>query len=98
MNHLVKTKVVNIVKASLLIDSFATISKPITEIVHIHCYHDHDLFSKFDFKSGKYDNLTVSDSEKTQSRIIQRFRIKTALRTRTLFYFFETKQKNLMIY
>jgi hypothetical protein len=68
MNHLVKTKVVNIVKASLLIDSFATISKPITEIVHIHCYHGHDLFSKFDFKSGKYDNLTVSDSEKTQSR------------------------------
>ena len=35
----------------------------IFKILHIHVFHGEDLFSKFVFKMGRYDNMTVSEED-----------------------------------
>ena len=63
LNHLIGSLQVNIVHLGNLIDYPSTNDERINKKLHIHVYHGHDMFSKFDFKSGKYDNLTVAEKD-----------------------------------
>jgi hypothetical protein len=66
MNHLIATKNINIVKLSQMIDYPSGNSDKITDKIHIHVYHGGDMFSKFLFKDGKYDNLTIPNENLDQ--------------------------------
>jgi len=66
LNHLIATRQMNVVKLQELMDYPASDEKSIFNIIHIHCFHDEEFFSKFNFMSGQYDNLTVSDENSTK--------------------------------
>ena len=40
-------------------------TESIFKMLHIHVFHHDSVFSKFAFKLGKYDNMTVSDENTT---------------------------------
>ena len=68
MNHLIATKQLNIIKMANLFDFPSSNDKSIFESVHIHVFHGDDLFSKFAFKAGNYDNMTVNENDKIKTR------------------------------
>ena len=57
MNHLIATRQLNILKVDQLIDIPSTNNRSVDTIVHIHVYQNSKLFSKFQFKKGKYDHM-----------------------------------------
>jgi len=63
MNHLIATKQINVIPLPDLIDFPSGNSESIFKILHIHVFHGEDLFSKFVFKMGRYDNMTVSEED-----------------------------------
>ena len=60
MNHLISSKLINITNLDSLIDVRSTSEEEISSKVLIHAYHTDDIFSKFFFRDGKYDNMTLS--------------------------------------
>ncbi|CAF0802523.1 unnamed protein product [Brachionus calyciflorus] len=60
MNHLIKTQQLNIIKMIEYLDYPSHYNTDVHKIIHIHVFHGGDMFSKFEFKAGKYDNLTTS--------------------------------------
>lgn len=60
VNHLVSN--VNIDGEKL--DYISTSEDSINNHPHIHCWHTDDMFSKFAFELGKYDNLTTNNIDK----------------------------------
>ena len=69
MNHLIGSKHINIVKLSNMIDYPSGNTEKITDKLHIHVYHGEEMFSKFMFKMGKYDNMTVPTENLTQVKV-----------------------------
>jgi hypothetical protein len=59
MNHLIKSNTINITKLDKLLDFPSANEESVFKKVHIHVFHGPDLFSKFRFMSGEYDNLTI---------------------------------------
>jgi hypothetical protein len=63
LNHLIGSNQLNVNKLEDLIDFPSGNVESIFKKLHIHVFHGDDLFSKFVFKMGRYDNLTVSDED-----------------------------------
>ena len=63
LNHLMGSNQLNVVKLENLIDFPSANSENINTKLHIHVFHGDDLFSKFAFKMGKYDDMTVNESD-----------------------------------
>ena len=57
MNHLIGSNQLNIIKLNRLIDYPSLNNDSVYSALHIHAYHDFDLFSKFVFREGKYDKV-----------------------------------------
>lgn len=81
MNHLIGSKHLNIVKLNNMIDYPSGNTEKITEKLHIHVYHGEEMFSKFMFKSGKYDNLSMPVENLDQ---VKTFCLKMALESKRL--------------
>ncbi|CAF1100224.1 unnamed protein product, partial [Brachionus calyciflorus] len=60
MNHLIKTKQLNIINLKDYLDFPSDSKTNIDEIIQIHVGDEKDVFSKFQFKEGKYDNFTTN--------------------------------------
>ena len=59
MNHLIATKQITVKKLDNLIDYSSDNEGSIFSKVHIHVYHGDTIFSKFYFRDGRYDNMTL---------------------------------------
>ncbi len=69
MNHLIASKQINIVKLNDYIDFPSGNTEDINHKLHIHVYHGGEMFSKFDFKAGKYDNMTLPSDNLNQVKV-----------------------------
>jgi hypothetical protein len=83
MNHLISLGVMNIKKLENLIDFPSNTEELVSSKVHIHVFHDNVLFSKWKFKSGGYDNMTLPISN---SHLVKYYCLNIAL---------ESKRKSL---
>jgi hypothetical protein len=81
LNHLIETNQLNVVRLEHLIDYHSAYTESIFKIIHIHVFHGGDLFSKFVFKEGKYDNMTVSDEN---AKNVKYYALKMALEGKRL--------------
>ena len=63
LNHLSGSNQMNVVKLNDLIDFPSSNTLNPNQKIHIHVFHTDELFSKFAFKSNKYDNMTVADKD-----------------------------------
>jgi hypothetical protein len=59
MNHLIKSNTINITKLNNLLDFPSANEESVFKKVHIHVFHGGSMFSKFQFMSGEYDNITI---------------------------------------
>ncbi len=57
MNHLIETNQLNVVKLEKYLDYPSYYDDNVNKIIHIHVFHGDSMFSKFEFKAGKYDNI-----------------------------------------
>ena len=64
MNHLIESKQINVNKLGDLIDYPSSSTNSIFSKVHIHVYHGQEIFSKFFFRDGKYDNITLPNGDR----------------------------------
>ena len=55
-NHLFGTKL----EKSNLIDGHASSSENIDTVLHVHCWHDSDFYSKFAYIEGKYKDTETN--------------------------------------
>lgn len=76
-NHLVDEFIIDNSK----LDFGSTSSEDVTGHPHIHCWHTDDLFSKFHFDSGKYDNI---DIDKLDTARVNEYCLYVALKSRKL--------------
>ena len=63
LNHLIGSKQLNVVKLEDLLDFPSANNEKVNRKLHVHVFHGDGLFSKFAFKAGKYDNMTVNDED-----------------------------------
>lgn len=68
MNHLIATEQLNIVKLSNQLDYPAYFSDVVTRMLHIHVFHGDTMFSKFQFKDGKYDQIDYNNFNTSQAK------------------------------
>lgn len=78
LNHLIATNQINVVKLNDMLDYPSANTESINEKIHIHVFHGDDLFSKFAFKNGDYDNYTVPN-ELSQLNQIKYYCLRMAL-------------------
>jgi len=57
LNHLVP----DLVGSSPLLDFFSTSTESTIQYPHIHCWHTNELFSKFEWEKGSYQNRKLED-------------------------------------
>ena len=77
LNHLIATNQLNIKRLNEMIDFPSGNDESVLDsMLHIHVFHGDNLFSKFAFKSGKYDNMSVTDDQATQ---VKYYALKMAL-------------------
>jgi len=76
MNHLIATNQINVIPLPDLIDYPSGNAESVFTKLHIHVFHGEDMFSKFMFKAGRYDNMTVSESNST---LVKYYSLKMAL-------------------
>lgn len=79
MNHLIASKHINIVKLNNMIDYPSGNTEDVITKLHIHVYHGGEMFSKFSFKEGKYDNMTVPTENLNQ---VKNYCLKLALESK----------------
>ncbi len=60
LNHLLGSNEINLIKLPDLIDFPSMNSLDVNTVLHIHVYHGEEMFSKFLFKMGYYNNMTVN--------------------------------------
>ena len=63
MNHLIGSKQLNVIKLANFLDFPSGEDGLVDKKIHVHVFHGEDLFSKFVFKVGKYDDMTVKDED-----------------------------------
>lgn len=78
LNHLIGSNQINVVKLENEIDFPSYESGSIYRVVHIHVFHCYTMFSKFNFKDGKYDNIVMS-SEQLESEDVKNYALRMAL-------------------
>jgi hypothetical protein len=76
LSHLYGANLVNLVVLPELIDYPSGNTKNITDMLHIHVFHGDDLFSKFAFQSGKYNETHLNNTRTYQ---VKYFVLKMAL-------------------
>ena len=81
LNHLIETNQLNVVRLEHLIDYHSGYTESIHKVIHIHVFHGGDMFSKFVFKEGKYDNMSVTDE---QAKNVKFYALKMALEGKRL--------------
>ncbi|CAF0732743.1 unnamed protein product [Brachionus calyciflorus] len=69
LNHLIGSKQLSIVKLNELIDYPTANTQSIFKKLHLHVYHGEDMFSKFLFSLGRYDNQTISENDPNASQV-----------------------------
>ncbi len=79
MNHLIGAKQINVPKLYNYIDHPSANPESVNDVIHIHCYHGADVFSKFAFKMGKYDNMSIPVENTLQ---IKNYCLKIALESK----------------
>ena len=93
MNHLIATEQMSIVKLSDQLDYPAYYNDPVTRMLHIHVFHGDDMFSKFQFKAGKYDHMDYKKYDVDEAKY---YALKMALEgkrfTPSQLYFLFTKE------
>jgi hypothetical protein len=62
LNHLLGSKEINLIVVPGIIDYPSTNTELIENMIHIHVFHGHDLFSKFAFKMGHYDESLLNET------------------------------------
>ena len=75
LNHLIGENAINLEPLRNLIDFSTANEDSIYSKLHLHVYHNSAMFSKFEFKKGKYSNVTVSDE---QAKMVKYFAVKIA--------------------
>lgn len=78
LNHLISSKQINVVKLEKQMDYPSDSFDSINRVLHIHVYHGFSMFSKFDFKQGKYDTLKLNSNE-LESDDIRNYALRMAL-------------------
>ena len=81
MNHLIATKTINVIKLENLIDYPSANDESVFEKVHIHVFHGENLFSKFMFRDGRYNNMTAEKLDKTR---VKNYALDIALQSKIL--------------
>ncbi len=76
LNNFSGLQKINVVKLDDLIDYPSANTENINTKLHIHVFHGDELFSKFAFKMGKYDNITV---EERSMSVVKYYCLKMAL-------------------
>ena len=76
LNHLIALNELNVVKLEELIDFPSANTQSVFRKIHIHVFHGNEMFSKFLFKLGKYDNMSVSNENAT---LVKYYALKMAL-------------------
>lgn len=61
LNHLIATNQTSVVKLDQHIDFQSRHHKSVHQVVHIHAFQFPGVFSKIDFKAGKYDKTEIND-------------------------------------
>ena len=89
LNHLIATDQLSVIKLFDHLDYPAYYSNNIESMLHIHVFHGVDMFSKFQFKAGKYDTM---DPYKEDTSIAKFYSLKMALEAKR---FNATKLNNL---
>jgi hypothetical protein len=62
-------------------DASAISESPIDSTLHVHTFYELKVFDKYQFKEGKYDNMTVDDNQKS---IIRFYCLAMALESKRL--------------
>jgi hypothetical protein len=66
INHLWAENEINFVKLPKLFDQGTGSTESIDKIPHLHVFHGDNMFSKFAFKAGKYNNMTVAVEDRSK--------------------------------
>ena len=83
LNHFAGFQKINVVKLDDLIDYPSANTEDVDTKMHIHVFHGDDMFSKFEFKLGKYDSMNVDDN---QARTVKYYCLKLALEAKRTSY------------
>ena len=75
MNHLIETKQMNVVKLDKHVDYPSYYDEDVFKVLHIHVFHGNSMFSKFDFKEGKYNNLKYNKT----SNVVKYYALRIAM-------------------
>jgi hypothetical protein len=81
MNHLIQSQQLNIIKIHNQLDYPSYYSDNINKIIHIHVFHGDEMFSKFEFKSGKYDEMNPEENDVNLAKF---YALKIALEAKKL--------------
>lgn len=81
MNHLIKSKQMNIIKLDNQLDYPSHSNISIDNIIAIHAYHTGRLFSKYELKLGKYDKFEGKDFN---FNVVKYYSLKMALEAKFL--------------
>jgi hypothetical protein len=68
LNHLIATNQMNVVKLEDMLDYPSYFDGNINKMIHIHVFHGDDLFSKFEFKANKYDQMNPDSYDQTNPK------------------------------
>jgi hypothetical protein len=61
MNHLIATNQLNLIRLMNYIDFPSDSDVSVFDVLHIHVFHGNNMFSKFDYESGLYNNMSLAD-------------------------------------
>ena len=64
LNHLIASDQAHVMKLDSHLDYPSRNNNSIHSVLNIHVYHGEGMFSKFEFKKGKYDEMNATDSDK----------------------------------
>jgi hypothetical protein len=77
MNHLIGSNQLNVVKLEQHIDFPSGNLESVHKMIHIHVFHGDDMFSKFQFKAGRYDKMEIPSKE--SALMVKHYALKMAL-------------------
>lgn len=69
LNHLIGSNQLNVVNLNKILDYPSSNPEPVDSKIHIHVYHTDVVFSKFNFKKGNYDNLTLPADSRSLKQV-----------------------------
>ena len=67
LNHLQATNQSNVINLFDYIDFPTEDQSSVFKKIHLHVFHGDSMFSKFAFKIGNYDNMTIPENANTTS-------------------------------